>query len=66
MSMREAEAVLVGVEDMIDDLVYTDIILHLGKNVWTGAAHPLGVAFHHSEISADCSGEVGFIDDEEI
>ena len=47
MQVRDARRVLPRVENVADDFIHADAILHLREDEWTIAAHLLRVAFHH-------------------
>ena len=66
MGMRDAERVLPGVEDMVDDFVNADTVLYLCENERAGAAHPFRIVRHDIEVCADGLGEVGFVDDKKV
>ena len=66
VTMGKAERMLIGMNNLADYLIDSDVVLHLGKYVRPAAAHIFSVAFHYREVCADRGSEVGFVDDEQV
>lgn len=66
MRVRNASRVLAGVQDVSDDLIEPNAVLHLREDVGAAAAHLLRIPIHHGKISANRGSEVGLVDYQEI
>lgn len=64
--VRQSRHMLPGVQDMADDFIDSQPMLHLRKDERTGATHFFRVTFHHRQIGANGFGQVGFVDYQQI
>lgn len=64
--MPDSQRVLVGVQDLIDDLVHTHAILNLCKNKRSRSPNFPGITVHHGKISPHNLREVSLVDDQQI
>ena len=64
--MFDADGMLPGVDDMIDDLTGPDAVFNLREKERTGTSHFFGVSVHNGQIGANRHSEISFVDDEQI
>ncbi len=66
MLVREAQGVLPGVEEVIEDGLHPRAVFDRGEDKGAVAPHATRVAIHHLKIGAHLGGEVDLVDDQEI
>lgn len=64
--MPDSRRVLPMMQDLTNNLVNPNAVLHLGENKWTVAAHSLCVVFHYLQIRTNSCGQIGLVDDEQV
>lgn len=66
MGMLDAGGVLPRMDDVAEDRVNADAMLHLREDEWSAAAHPFRVPSHHFEVRAHARGQIRLVDYEQV